>query len=99
MLQLAVDQAWFSLFYSLYQSTSTESIKLHSENSGEKKIFENPQKKRGKVFCIEKNCEKKIVLVIEKNICKLDTEGWEFAKFLRSLEQFNQTVKGPNNFR
>ena len=25
-------------------------------------------------------------------------EGWEFSKFLRSLEQFIQTVKGQNNF-
>ena len=29
---------------------------------------------------------------------KLDAEGWEFARFLRSLEQFIQTVKGQNNF-
>ena len=34
---------------------------------------------------------KKNVLVIEK---KLEAEGQEFAKFLRSLEQFIQTVKG-----
>ena len=25
-------------------------------------------------------------------------QGWEFAKILRSLEQFIQTVKGQNNF-
>ena len=37
----------------------------------------------------------KIVLVIEK---KLEDEGREFAKILRSLEQFIQTVKGQNNF-
>ena len=29
---------------------------------------------------------------------KLEAEGREFAKFLRSLEQFIQTVKGQNNF-
>ena len=29
---------------------------------------------------------------------KFEAEGWEFAKFLRSLEQFIQTVKGQNNF-
>ena len=34
----------------------------------------------------------KIVLVIEKNL------GREFAKILRSLEQFDRTVKGQNNF-
>ena len=28
----------------------------------------------------------------------LDAEGREFAKFLGSLEQFIQTVKGQNNF-
>ena len=29
---------------------------------------------------------------------KFETEGQEFAKILRSLEQFIQTVKGQNNF-
>ena len=28
---------------------------------------------------------------------KFEAEGREFAKFLRSLEQFIQTVKGQNN--
>ena len=36
-------------------------------------------------------CEKKNVLVIK-------AEGREFAKILRSLEQFIRTVKGQNNF-
>ena len=40
----------------------------------------------------------KIVLVIEKKLLKFEAEGREFAKFLRSLEQFIQTVKGQNNF-
>ena len=40
-------------------------------------------------------CEKKNVLVIEKNF---EAEGREFAKILISLEQFIQTVKGQNNF-
>ena len=31
-------------------------------------------------------------------LLKFDAEGREFAKFLRSLEQFIRTVKGPNNF-
>ena len=42
---------------------------------------------------VRKNCssdrEKKL---------KFEAEGQEFAKFLRSLEQFIQTVKGQNNF-
>ena len=29
---------------------------------------------------------------------KFEAEGREFAKVLRSLEQFIQTVKGQNNF-
>ena len=29
---------------------------------------------------------------------KYETEGREFAKILRSQEQFVQTVKGQNNF-
>ena len=45
------------------------------------------------VFCYQ-NCSdllwEKIVLVI--------AEGREFAKFLRSLEQYVQTVEGQNNF-
>ena len=38
-------------------------------------------------------CEKKYYSNQEK-ILEFDTEGREFAKFLRSLEQFIQTVKG-----
>ena len=33
-----------------------------------------------------------------ENLLKFEAEGREFAKFLRSLEQFIQTVKGQNNF-
>ena len=41
----------------------------------------------------------KIVLVIEKNLKKLkfEAEGREFAKILRSLEQFVHTVEGQDN--
>ena len=53
------------------------------------------------VFCYQ-NCsdelwEKKCSSDQEK-ILKFETEGREFAKILRSLEQFVQTVKGQNNF-
>ena len=34
----------------------------------------------------------------QENLLKFEAEGQEFAKILRSLEQFNQTVKGQNNF-
>ena len=33
-----------------------------------------------------------------ENFLKFEAEGREFAKILRSLEQFIQTVKGQNNF-
>ena len=33
-----------------------------------------------------------------EKLLKFEAEGQEFAKFLRSLEQFIQTVKGQNNF-
>ena len=33
-----------------------------------------------------------------EKLLKCEAEGREFAKILRSLEQFIQTVKGQNNF-
>ena len=42
-------------------------------------------------------CEKKKYSDWEK-LLKFETEGQEFAKFLRWLEQFFQIVKGQNNF-
>ena len=33
-----------------------------------------------------------------EKLLKFEAEGQESAKFLRSLEQFIQTVKGQNNF-
>ena len=33
-----------------------------------------------------------------EKLLKFEAECQEFAKLLRSLEQFIQTVKGPNNF-
>ena len=44
------------------------------------------------VFCYQ------IVLLSEKKIWKFQAGGREFAKILRLLEQFIQTVKGQNNF-
>ena len=35
---------------------------------------------------------------VREKLLKLEAEGREFAKILRSLEQFIQTVKGQNNF-
>ena len=42
---------------------------------------------------VRKNCSSD-----REKVLKLEAEGQEFAKFLRSLEQFIQTVKGQNNF-
>ena len=42
-------------------------------------------------------CEKNYSSGRER-LLKLEAEGREFAEFLRSLEQFIQTVKGQNNF-
>ena len=33
-----------------------------------------------------------------ENLLKIEAEGQEFAKVLRSLEQFIQAMKGQNNF-
>ena len=70
---------------------------LGSNNSGKDYII--------KVFCYQncyQNCsdllwEKKCSSDWEK-LLKFEAEGQEFAKFLRSQEQFFQTVKGQNNF-
>ena len=53
------------------------------------------------VFCyqklfwttVRKNCSSD-----REKLLKFEAEGQEFAKFLISLEQFIQTVKGQNNF-
>ena len=42
---------------------------------------------------MRKNCSSD-----REQILKFEAEGREFAKFLRSLEQFIQTVKGQNDF-
>ena len=44
------------------------------------------------VFCYQ-NCS-----IDQEKLLKFEAEGREFAKFLRSLNQFIQTVKGQNNF-
>ena len=43
-------------------------------------------------YC-EKNCSSD-----REKLLKFEAEDREFAKFLRSLEQFIQTVKGQKNF-
>ena len=43
-------------------------------------------------YC-EKNCSSN-----REKLLKFETEGREFAKILRSLEQFIQAVKAQNNY-
>ena len=43
-------------------------------------------------------CEKKKCSSDPEKLLKFVAEGREFAKILRSLEQFVRTVKGQNNF-
>ena len=42
---------------------------------------------------VRKNC-----FSDQEKLLKFEAESQEFAKFLRSLEQFIQTVKSQNNF-
>ena len=42
---------------------------------------------------MRKNCSSD-----REKLLKFEAEGREFSKFVRSLEQFIQTVKGQNNF-
>ena len=42
---------------------------------------------------MRKNCSSD-----REKLLKFEAEGREFSKFLRSLEQFIQTVTGQNNF-
>ena len=56
---------------------------------------------REMVFCLQNNSDllwKKIVLVIEKNFWNSSLNAKNFAKILRSLEQYIQKVKGQYNF-
>ena len=53
------------------------------------------------VFCYQNYSDllrKKKCSSDRENLLKFESEGPEFAKILRSLEQFIQTMKGQNNF-
>ena len=64
-------------------------------------LLSNPEFIRKQWYFVTKivltYCEKKNALVIEKNFWNSRLK-LEFAKILRSLEQFIQMVKGQNNF-
>ena len=59
------------------------------------RIFQKSSEKNSILFwpTVRKNCSSGW-----EKLLKFEAEGWEFAKILRSLEQFIQTVKGQNNF-
>ena len=50
------------------------------------------------VFCYQNCSDLPNCSSDQKKLLKFVAEGLEFAKSLRSLEQFIQTVKGQNNF-
>ena len=79
--------------------SSVTLLKQHTELSFSTKALKGWQFKNGiwlpKLFwlTVRKNCSRDI-----QKLLKFEAEGREFAKFLRSLEQFIQTVIGQNNF-
>ena len=85
----------FSFLAMKFEKNSNNWFKFHKSQQKQDTVY---KKKNGillpKLFW---PTVRKIVLVIEKNL-KFEAEGREFSKFLRSLEQFIQTVKGQNNF-
>ena len=81
-------------------------ILLQFKTGGKLDKFERKQKgkkKHWKIYgillpklfwpTVRKNCSRD-----QKKYLKFEAEGREFAKFLRSLAQFVQRVKGQNNF-
>ena len=83
-----------------FNLTVVTDIKISSEKSYHKRK-ENTRKIKKMVFCYQ-YCsdllwEKKCSSGWEK-LLKFEAEDWEFAKFLRALEQFIQTVKVQDNF-
>ena len=50
------------------------------------------------VFCYQNCTVRKNCSSDPEKLLKFEVEGREFAKFLRSLDQFIQTVKGQNKF-
>ena len=50
------------------------------------------------VFCYQNYSARKKCSSDREKLLKFEAEGQEFAKSLRSLEQFIETVKGQNNF-
>jgi len=62
------------------------------------RVFKAERKKWYFVTKIVLNTVTKKCSSDREKILRFKAEGQEFAKFLRSLEHFIQTVKGQNNF-
>ena len=69
------------------------SVMAHVQSRVEQKKVKKGNATNGvMVFCYQ-NCSS-----AQEKLLKFEAEGRQFTKFLRSLEQFIQTVKGQNNF-
>ena len=81
--------------YTIFRPLKRNPESLHSTLA----IFSQKLSKNGtllpKLFwsTVRKNCSSD-----REKLLRFEAEGQEFAKFLRSLEQFIQTVKGQTNF-
>ena len=83
---------WGFVCLVLLACSCAEMLGVRNKKCVNKKYILPTKKKRGMVFCYQ-NCSSDWEKLLE-----LEAEGLEFAKYLRSLEQFIQTVKGQNNF-
>ena len=91
---------------SMSNNTDSSKFKRPLSSSSIKNDHDDDLRPPGKkysymVFYYQNFCDllwEKIVHVIEKNFWKSRLKAENLQKFLRSLEQFIQTVKGQNNF-
>ena len=56
----------------------------------------NGKKEEKRIFCLQSGSD--LYTSDREKLLKFETEGQEFAKFFRSVEQFIQAVKGQYNF-
>ena len=91
----------YATVYTMFPVFSLVNINLDLRNCDLRKIVPTTKILVEMVFCYQNQSD----LLWEKNcwsgreqFLKFETEGGEFAKFLRSVKQFVWTVKGQNNF-
>jgi hypothetical protein len=86
-------------FYSKLIKYDSDVAKSFKESFKEEFFLLTQKRNNGillpKLFCptVRKNCSSD-----REKLLKFEAESREFAQFLRSLEQFIQTVKVQNNF-